>query len=225
LHARIAGGDDPARVGRSLFGAALFLVAIATMGAVACTKSSPSAVASDAGVRAPLGAQDAAGVCHDNNGCGADAYCEFNPGLCGKGQKPGTCRPRPSTCTASAYAPVCGCDQKVYDNQCAAHAAGADLAVMGRCGGKMPNWIPCGKQFCDVRKDYCAIYLSDVFDIPTDYFCRPLPPSCLPGDGSVHRNCDCFPPGTPCLSFCGPMVTEELSGFHLTCQGVRPPRE
>ncbi len=96
---------------------------------------------------------------------------------------------------------------------------------MGQCGGRMPDWVPCGKQFCNARRDYCAIYLSDVFDLPTDYFCRPLPASCLPGDGSVPRTCDCFPADTPCRSFCGPMVTDGLAGFHLTCQGVKPPRE
>mgnify|MGYP001413981046 CR=1 FL=1 len=212
-------------VGRSFRAAARAFVAIATTGACACTRSATPTAASDAGPRALVVATDAANVCHDNTGCGSGEYCAFDPGLCGKGQKPGTCRPKPSTCAGLAYEPVCGCDRNIYDNECAAHTAGVDLAVMGRCGGKLANFIPCGKRFCDVREDYCAIYLSDVFDLPTDYFCRPLPPSCLPGDGSVRKTCDCFPPHTACLSFCGPMVTEGLPGFHLTCQGVKPPRE
>jgi hypothetical protein len=86
----------------------------------------------------------------------------------------------------------------------------------------MPNWMPCGKHFCDVSKDYCAIYLSDVFELPTDYFCRPLPDGCTPGDGSIRRTCDCFPPDVACRSFCGVVPTDGLPGFHLTCQGVRP---
>jgi hypothetical protein len=173
------------------------------------------------------GAADAATSCHDNAGCGPDQYCVFQPGLCGKGERPGSCRSRPVACpdAADAPAPVCGCDRTIYESECAARSAGVDLAVMGQCGGRMPDWIPCGKQFCNVRRDYCAIYLSDVFDLPTDYFCRPLPASCLPGDGSVPRTCDCFPADTPCRSFCGPMVTDGLPGFHLTCQGVKPPRE
>jgi hypothetical protein len=189
-----------------------------------CRNGSSGAVPADAARDSLATSADASSGCHDNAGCGPDEYCAFQPGLCGKGKRPGTCRPRPTTCADVPYSPVCGCDQKIYDDECAARAAGVDLAVMGGCGTRLANWIPCGKRLCDVRKDYCAIYLSDVFELPTDYFCRPLPPSCLPGDGAA-RTCACFPPDTPCLAFCGPMPTTGLSGFHLTCQGKKPPRE
>jgi hypothetical protein len=200
------------------------LVAVAMAAAPACARGPTSAPSSDGGDRASAAPIDAGTGCHGNDAeCGPDQYCVFQPGLCGKGQKPGVCRAKPGACPAEVFAPVCGCDAKIYDSECAARSAGIDLAVMGRCGGRMPDWIPCGKQFCNVRRDYCAIYLSDVFDLPTDYFCRPLPAACLPADGSAHPTCDCFPGDTPCRSFCGPMVTEGLPGFHLTCQGVSPP--
>jgi hypothetical protein len=97
--------------------------------------------------------------------------------------------------------------------------------VTGRCEQRIPDWAPCGGQYCNTRTQYREIFLSDVFELPTDSFCRPLPASCLPEAG-VARTCDCFPPGTRCLSFCGPLVGGGgAASFHLTCMGVKAPRE
>jgi hypothetical protein len=56
-----------------------------------------------------------------------------------------------------------------------------------------------------------------VFELPTDYTCKPLPPACVP-EGDVARACDCFPAGTRCGSFCGHVPTGGIDGFHLTCR-------
>jgi hypothetical protein len=166
-----------------------------------------------------------AASCLGNAACGPGEFCAFSPALCGRGPVPGSCKPRPASC-GKDHTPVCGCDGKIHDDECAAHAAGVDLDVTGSCKAVLPDWAPCGPRYCDVRTSYCEIYLSDVFEIPTTYTCRPLPAACRPvaGDAGAHPTCGCFPAGTPCLSFCGPLPTGGLTGFHLTCQGVKEPK-
>jgi hypothetical protein len=188
---------------------ALVLIA-ATLAAAPACKRKPGAAAGPTG-------------CLSNAACAIGELCSFSPGLCGRGPTPGTCRPRPTSWTPS-HAPVCGCDGNVYENESQAHLEGVDLSDVGGCKQVLPDWAPCGPRYCDVRTSYCEIYLSDVFEIPTTYNCRPLPAACRPVDGGAPRACDCFPAGTPCLAFCGPLLTGGLPGFHLTCQGVKEPR-
>ncbi len=93
---------------------------------------------------------------------------------------------------------------------------------MGGCKAVIPDFAACGPRYCNARQSYCEIYLSDVFDLPTDHFCQPLPNACKP-NASTPPKCDCFPKDTPCLSFCGPLATGGIDAFHLTCQGKKPP--
>jgi hypothetical protein len=160
----------------------------------------------------------AARPCKDRSACGAGEYCAFNPALCGKGKKPGVCRAAEPVC-AVADAPVCGCDGQTYGSECAAHAAGVDLDVQGGCKAPPPpRFMRCGAHYCDTQKSYCEIVLSDVFELPTDYTCKPLPTACVPVDG-VARECGCFPKGTRCLSYCGHLPSGGgPEGFHLTCR-------
>jgi len=155
-----------------------------------------------------------------NGACAANEYCAHTPALCGKGHAVGLCRPRTEACTP--HVPVCGCNGKVYPDDCAAHASGVDLSELGGCSEPVPDFIPCGQRYCDSRESYCEIYLSDVLEPPTTHVCRSLPPACKAG-ASDRLDCGCFPPGTPCASFCGTMWTGGLPGFHLTCQGVQSP--
>jgi hypothetical protein len=163
---------------------------------------------------------EVARACSPDATCGAGAYCAFDPQLCGKGARPGVCRPIPARCDSRA--PVCACDGTVYPNECAAYAARIDLDVTGGCRTDVPDFIHCGPRFCDAKTHYCEIYLSDVLEPPPDYECKPLPGSCVPGGGKAP-SCDCFPPETPCLAFCGPVQTGGVEGVHLTCQGKKKP--
>ncbi|HEX3774535.1 MAG TPA: hypothetical protein VHV51_08725 [Polyangiaceae bacterium] len=209
------------------------LAACSTLALVACDSksnrdverrsSAVSGAATTTASVAPSATASSSSGCHDNSSCARNEYCEFEPGLCGKGQAPGTCRARPTACPSGAgtYEPVCACSGKVYDNACAAHAAREDLAVMGGCKAIIPDFAACGANYCDAHKSYCEIYLSDVFDLPTDHFCQPLPDACKLTNGK-KPSCDCFPKETPCLSFCGPLATGGIDAFHLTCQGKHP---
>ena len=200
---------DARRAAAACFALGLVLVAVPSCRTRAVEGDSDAgALALDAG---------AARACDGSStSCAADAYCSFTPRLCGKGKLPGACRPRPAECH-DARAPVCGCDGKVHASECEAHAAGVDLDANGGCRERVPGWIACGPRFCDARVSYCEIVLSDVFELPTDYTCKPLPAACVP-EGDVARSCDCFPAGTRCLSFCGYIPSGGLKGFHLTCR-------
>jgi len=193
---------------------ATFFVSVATIGACKLGSSAAhdgDATSTDGGQRG----------CRDNDACAADEYCQYTPGLCGRGSSAGTCRRKPVSCQ-DTYSPVCGCNGIVFDNECAARAARVDLAAIGGCH-TVPDWASCGARYCDVFTSYCEIYLSDVPEPPTTYTCKPLPLDCKP-DRGTSRSCECFPSGTACLTFCGFIQTGSLPGFHLTCQGVKEPK-
>jgi hypothetical protein len=172
--------------------------------------------------------------CTGNAACGPGTYCSFTPGLCGRGAKPGACKPRPPACAGGDYAPACGCDGKVYDDECAAHAAGVDLDVTGSsCTAAITDWVPCGARYCDTRTSYCEIHVGLTPDILPTHDCRALPEACRPSaadagaaadGGDAVPSCGCFPEGTPCTSSCGLLSTGGRPGFQLTCHAPKQPR-
>lgn len=65
--------------------------------------------------------------------CGPTEYCEFGVyNVCGAAG-PGTCAPRPASCSYGSA--VCGCDAVTYPSLCHAQLAGTDVASSGACGG------------------------------------------------------------------------------------------
>jgi hypothetical protein len=69
-------------------------------------------------------------VCQNSNQCPSYLYCQKSPGKCGTGY--GECKPPPEFCTQEE-APVCGCDNNTYSNQCMAAANGVNIKSSGAC--------------------------------------------------------------------------------------------
>lgn len=95
-------------------------------------------------------AADSAGVSVDYNGtcedgesracggllgleCEDDEFCNFPlDALCGAADQTGICEIIPVVCP-EIFAPVCGCDDETYDNECFANAEGVSVASEGEC--------------------------------------------------------------------------------------------
>jgi len=67
--------------------------------------------------------------CKTNKQCGAADYCAKDTGKC---DEEGWCAVRPRFCPL-VVAPVCGCNNKTYNNGCEAHRAGVNVKHDGKC--------------------------------------------------------------------------------------------
>lgn len=75
-----------------------------------------------------------AGTCTTNQQCAPTDFCAKFYDSCGDR---GKCEERPADCTERGkllVRPVCGCDEKTYDNACLAAAAGVSVKSEGKCG-------------------------------------------------------------------------------------------
>jgi hypothetical protein len=67
-------------------------------------------------------------------GCEAGLYCAFSlEAACGAADQTGTCTRVPEMCTEE-FAPVCGCNDKTYPNDCHAAREGIAVGKKGECG-------------------------------------------------------------------------------------------
>ena len=96
-----------------------------------------AAVSGCASTAAPTPAAEApaqqAGTCTTNQQCAPTEFCARFYDSCGDR---GKCEERPTDCTErgkTLVRPVCGCDEKTYDNACLAAAAGVSVKSEGQC--------------------------------------------------------------------------------------------
>jgi hypothetical protein len=83
--------------------------------------------------------------CQSNADCGAKQVCTHPGGRCGKNGELGKCLDRPHVCPAFAGArryPTCGCDGKVYVDQCDALRRGVDILVDRGCVASPATPVP-----------------------------------------------------------------------------------
>jgi hypothetical protein len=69
--------------------------------------------------------------CEDNSHCSIEEFCEKKPGDC-RGM--GICKEKPVACPLYfRYDPVCGCNGKTYESECAAAMEGVSVLYKGEC--------------------------------------------------------------------------------------------
>jgi len=118
--------------------------------------------------------------------CDAGEFCKYSDDSCSPGDETGVCEPVPEVC-GEIYAPVCGCDDKTYDNECLANAEGVSVASDGKCG--QPSDV-CGpmEEECG-EGEFCKYPISASCGTDTEAgVCTPKPETCTLDDVPV---CGC----------------------------------
>jgi len=173
-------------------------------------------------------------VCSLNTDCATSEYCNLD-GLCkATGAKAGFCETRPTGCY-DLYAPVCGCDGKVYGNDCEAHAKGVSVKQAGACPEVCQDLetaylttLKAAKTCCPTCKSIqCAKLISSALACPCQTYVHELNAAAIQNLSALEvqwkaYNCGA---GIVCPQIPCPMVigaTCEGSGSVGSCKDVTP---
>src|SRR6185369_1420959 len=65
--------------------------------------------------------------------CEQGLFCDLEGGVCGAGDRGGTCARIPRACTRGIQRPVCGCNGRTYQNNCERRMARMSRRHPGTC--------------------------------------------------------------------------------------------
>jgi hypothetical protein len=90
--------------------------------------------------------------------CPSDRYCYGGNSECSPNAATAQCLLRPTTCDDQVRS-VCGCDGKVYANECLAYQAGTSMALASACS--LPDTLfACGDVLCTRETQLCRVLFA-----------------------------------------------------------------
>ena len=135
--------------------------------------------------------------------CDDGEFCQFPAGTCGAADETGVCKDIPGFCTEE-FAPVCGCDDQTYGNQCDADRAGVSIVHDGVCEGNIEARIcggitggePCLEgEFCKLPEGQCCCDITGVCEVMPEACTLEFAPVCG-CDGVTYGNqCQAYSAG------------------------------
>ncbi|MGE0321924.1 MAG: hypothetical protein AB7K71_02795 [Polyangiaceae bacterium] len=113
-------------------------------------------------------------------------FCDYWDNQCGRAFAQCSCASKDAFCSTRGMA--CGCDGKLYVNQCEAQRSGVDIDASSACAAP-PDSFACAGYFCALT-DACvtrALYA----DAPPQILCEALPADCTGCGCFDSERCEC----------------------------------